>query len=162
MPNNVKRVPDGYHTVTPHLIVKGAQEALEFYKKAFGAQEIARMPGPDGKSIMHAELKIGDSILMLCDECPEMGAQSPTSLGGTPLSLYLYFEDVDAAFDRAVKAGATVKMPLSDAFWGDRYGQVSDPFGHSWSMASHIEDLSMEEIKKRGEAFFKQTASSRK
>jgi PhnB protein len=161
MPNPVKPIPQGYHTVTPHLIVKDAPRAIEFYKKAFNAQELARMPGPDGK-IVHAELKIGDSIVMLCDEFPEMGNKSPQTLGGTPLELFMYFENVDEAWDRAVKAGATSVMPLSNQFWGDRYGKLKDPFGHGWAVAQHVEDVSPEEMKKRHEEFNKQMAGMKK
>lgn len=148
-------VPPGYHTITPHLVVRGAAEALEFYKRAFGAQEFApRSPDPDGKRLMHAELKIGDSWLMVVDEYPEYGSKSPQGLGGSPVTIHLYVEDVDAVFDRAVKAGCKVEMALMDAFWGDRYGQLVDPFGHKWSLATHKEDLSQEEKAKRAEAFF--------
>ena len=143
-------IPQGYHTVTPYLVVKGAAEAIEFYKKAFGAVEHYRMPGPDGQSVMHSELQIGDSIVMLCDENPAMCAQGPATLGGTPVSLFIYSENVDAAFARAVEAGATAAMPPTDVFWGDRYSKVTDPFGHEWSIATHIEDLTPEEIEKRG------------
>jgi len=144
----VKPIPDGWHTVTPSLTVRGAARAIEFYKQAFGAKETMRMPGPEGK-IMHAELKIGDSVVMLNDEFPDMGTRSPESLGGSPASLFLYVEDVDAAFDRAVKAGAQVAMPVQDMFWGDRFGRVIDPFGHGWAMATHKEDLTPEEIARR-------------
>ena len=150
-----KPIPEGYHTLTPYLRVKGGEAAIEFYKKAFGAELRGKMPGPDGKTIMHAELKIGDSIIMLADECPEMGGKSPLSLGGTGLGLHVYVNDVDAAFKRAVDAGAKVKMPVSDMFWGDRYGQLQDPFGHEWSIATHKEDLPAQEIQKRGMEFMK-------
>lgn len=149
-----RAVPEGYHTVTPHLVVRGAAEAIEFYKRAFGALELARSPGPDGKRLNHAELKIGDSRLMLVDEYPEYGSKSPQGLGGSPVTIHLYVEDVDAVFDRAVKAGCKVEMALMDAFWGDRYGQLQDPFGHKWSLATHKEDLSQEEKAKRAQAFF--------
>jgi uncharacterized glyoxalase superfamily protein PhnB len=154
MTNRIKAVPEGYHTLTPHLVVKGAGQAIEFYKKAFGAEEITRMPGPDGKSIMHAEIKIGDSRLFLVDEFPEMGAQGPLGIGGTPVTIHVYVEDVDTVFNRAVAAGAQVRMPLADAFWGDRYGQVTDPFGHRWSLATRKEDLTPEEISQRAQAAF--------
>jgi uncharacterized glyoxalase superfamily protein PhnB len=152
----VKPIPEGFHTLTPHIIVKDADKAIDFYKRAFGAEEIARMPGPDGKTIMHAELKIGDSMLMLAGEFPEMGCLSPLSVGGTAVTLHLYVEDVDAATERAVKAGATLKMPVADMFWGDRYGAVTDPFGHQWSIATHTQDLSVEEVIKGAEKAFSQ------
>ncbi|HMJ92402.1 MAG TPA: VOC family protein [Candidatus Acidoferrum sp.] len=151
MKNHVKPIPDGYHTLTPHLVVKGASEAIEFYKKAFGAQELHRAPGPDGKSLMHVEMKIGDSRFFLVDEFPEMGCRGPQSIGGTPVTIHMYVEDVDAAFSKAVAAGAQVSMPLADMFWGDRYGVLADPFGHAWSMATHKEDLTAEEVGKRAQ-----------
>ena len=151
MSSRVKPIPSGFHTLTPHLVVKGASKAIEFYKKAFGAEEIGRMPGPDGKSIIHADLKIGDSHVLLVDEFPEMGCRGPESIGGTPVTIHMYVEDVDAAFGKAVAAGAQVKMPLADMFWGDRYGVLADPFGHAWSLATHKEDLSPEEIGKRAQ-----------
>jgi uncharacterized glyoxalase superfamily protein PhnB len=140
-----KAVPTGFHTLTPHITVRNADQALEFYKKAFGAevQNIARMP--NGK-VMHAALQIGDSKLMLNEESPEFGALSPLSSGGSGVMLHIYLENVDAAFDRAVSAGAEVKMPLMDQFWGDRYGIVADPYGHKWSLATHIKDMSAEEM----------------
>lgn len=150
----VKPIPEGFHTITPHLVVRGAAEAIEFYTRAFGAQELARSPGPDGKRLMHAEIKIGDSRLMLVDEYPEYGSKSPQGLGGSPVTIHLYVEDVDAVFDRAVKAGCKVQMALMDAFWGDRYGQLTDPYGHKWSLATHKEDLTREEMAKRAQAFF--------
>ena len=146
-----KPVPEGFHTVTPHLTVKNAGEAIEFYKKAFGAEEIARMPGPGG-SVMHAEMRIGDSPIMLNDEFPEHGARGPKTIGGTPVSIHLYVNDVDALFDRAVKAGAKVTMPIADMFWGDRFGKLEDPFGHQWSMATHKEDVTAEECAQRAKA----------
>jgi PhnB protein len=151
MATQVKAIPDGYHTITPYLAVRGAADAIEFYQRAFGAVENCRMPGPDGR-LMHAEIQIGDSRVMLGDEWPEMGgALSPLSRGGTTGGLCLYVPDVDASFDRAVAAGATVKMPVADMFWGDRYGKVVDPFGHEWSLATHKEDLTPEEMMRRGE-----------
>ena len=159
MKSSVKPVPDGYHTLTPHLVVKGASQAIDFYKKAFGAEEISRAPGPDGKSLMHAELKIGDSRFFLVDEFPDMNCRGPQTIGGTPVTLHVYVEDVDAAFNQAVAAGAQVRMPLADMFWGDRYGVLADPFGHAWSMATHKEDLSPEEIGKRAQAAFSGCAS---
>jgi uncharacterized glyoxalase superfamily protein PhnB len=151
---SVKPIPDGYHTVTPHLVLRDAAKAIDFYKKAFGAEELFRMPGPDGK-IMHAEIKIGDSIVYLCDELPRMkGWVSPAQLKGTTVCLHIYTEDVDAAFDKAVAAGATVTMPIMDAFWGDRYGKLSDPFGHEWSIATHKHDYTPEQIAKNAQEFF--------
>ncbi len=147
-------IPEGFRTVTPHLVIRNAAEAIEFYKKAFGAEELCRMPSPDGKTVMHAEIKIGDSVLMLCDEFPQMGAQSPQALGGSPVTVHLYVADVDQAYKRAVDAGATAAMPVQDMFWGDRYGKLTDPFGHHWSIATHTEDLAPEDIGKRAaEAF---------
>jgi uncharacterized glyoxalase superfamily protein PhnB len=133
------------HSVTPHLICAGAADAIEFYKKAFGAVEEARLPGPGGK-LMHAMIRIGDSAVMLVDEMPEWGALGPKSLKGSPVTIHLYVEDADAFFARAVKAGAKVTMPIDDAFWGDRYGKLEDPFGHSWSVGTHVRDVSMEEM----------------
>ena len=142
----VKPVPDGYHTLTPFLTVRDAARAIEFYKQAFGAEERGVAKDPDGK-VMHAELKIGDSIIMLSDEYPDFGSLSPQSIGGSGMGLHIYLDGVDAAFDRAVKAGAHVEMPVMDQFWGDRYGKLRDPFGHKWSIGTHIKDLSQEEIK---------------
>ena len=155
MIRKVKAIPDGYHTITPHLIVRDAAKVIDFYKKAFGAEEIMRMPGPSG-AIMHAELRIGDSAIMLGDEKPEMGCKSPQTLGGSPVSFYVYVQDVDAAWKRAVDAGVKIRMPLTDMFWGDRSGQVEDPFGHAWSLSQHVKDLTPEEIKKGQEAFWAQ------
>jgi PhnB protein len=151
----VKPVPDGYHTATPYLIVKNAANAIEFYKKAFGATELMRLPGPGGR-IMHAEIKIGNSPIMLADESPEMGHRSPQSLGGTPVSLLLYLNDVDAQFQQALAAGASVQRPLRDEFYGDRTGTVIDPYGHIWSLSTHKEDLSPEQMEKRFQEFMKQ------
>ena len=147
MTEQVTAIPPGFHTLTPHLTVRNASEALEFYKKAFGAEvlHVSRMPMG---TIMHASLRIGDSMLMLNDEMPEYGALSPLSTGGTGVTLHIYTRDVDAAFNRAVSAGATVKMPLADQFWGDRYGQVADPYGFSWSIAAHVKDISPEEMQR--------------
>jgi uncharacterized glyoxalase superfamily protein PhnB len=139
------------HTLTPHLVVKGASKAIEFYKKAFGAEEIGRLSAPDGKSVMHADLKIGDSHIFVVDEFPEMDSRGPQSFGGTPVTIHMYVEDVDAAFGKAVAAGAKVRMPLADMFWGDRYGILNDPFGHSWSLATHKEELTPDEIRKRAQ-----------
>ena len=146
MGSRVKPIPEGYHTATPYLVVNDAARAIEFYKKAFGAQELARMAGPDGK-IGHAEIKIGDSPIMLSDEM--MGNKSPQSLGGSPVSIFLYVEDVDTAFNRATSAGAKEEMRPADMFWGDRFGKLTDPFGHSWALATHIEDVAPEEMEKR-------------
>src|SRR5437660_4922638 len=143
----VQAVPTGYHTITPYMTVRDAARAIEFYKQAFGAVERGTMKGPDGK-VMHAELKIGDSVVMLADEQPQFGALSPQSTGGAGMGLHIYVEDVDSAFDRAVNAGATVEMPIGDMFWGDRYGKLRDPFGQKWSMATHTADLSAEDMKR--------------
>lgn len=147
-----KPIPEGYHSVTPYLTVRDAARAVEFYKQAFGAKEKGVMKGPGGK-VMHAELVIGDSIIMLADEFPEFGSLSPQSIGGSASGLHIYIEDVDSAFDRAVKAGAKVEMPVADMFWGDRYGKLQDPFGHRWSIGTHKADLTMEEIEKAQEEF---------
>jgi len=155
-----KPIPDGFHTVTPHLITSDAAKAIEFYKKALGAQECERFMTPDGKAVMHAQLKIGDSMVMLGNEFPPH-CLSPKSRGGTTVSLCVYLEDADAAFDRAVKAGCTVKMPMSDQFWGDRYGQVEDPFGHQWSFATHQEDLTNEQITEKAKEFFAKMAKNK-
>lgn len=144
----VKAIPDGYYSLTPYLVVKGAAEAIAFYTKAFGATETMRMPGPEGR-IMHAEIRIGNSTLMLSDENPEQGQISPTTLGGSGCSVMLYTDDVDATFKQAVAAGATAVMPPVDMFWGDRMGNLKDPFGHSWAVATHKEDVSPEEMGKR-------------
>lgn len=153
MTPKVKPIPDGYHAVTPYLIAKNAGEAIEFYKRAFGATERDRLTMPDGR-IGHAEITIGDSIVMLSDEFPQMGGLSPQSLNGTPVGFALYVEKVDEAFDRAVKAGATVKEPVGDKFWGDRAGTVMDPYGHKWTLLTHIEDVSIDEMKQRMAAMF--------
>jgi uncharacterized glyoxalase superfamily protein PhnB len=148
------RVPEGFHTVTPQLRVRGAAAAIDFYRAAFGATELLRNVAPDGRSIMHARLRIGDSIVIVNDEFPERGGTSPAALEGSPVTLHLYVEDADAAFARAVKAGAMVEKPLEDAFWGDRYGQLRDPFGHSWSIAHQLDVLSPEEIRRRAGRHF--------
>lgn len=160
--SKVNPVPTGFHTITPSLTVKDAETAIEFYKKAFNAEKREVCMGPDGKSIMHAELQIGDSVFMLNDEYPEMGCKSPLALGGSPVSLYLYVDNVDQWYDRAVKAGATSTMPVSDMFWGDRFGQVVDPFGHKWGLATHVKDLTAEEIKKGQEAWQKELAGAKR
>jgi PhnB protein len=148
MPNKVQPIPKGYHTVTPYLIINGAAKAIDFYKKAFGASEIMRMPGPDGK-IGHAEIKIGDSPIMMADENPQMGQKSPKALGSTPVSVVLYVEDADKVFNQAVSAGAKSVRPMKDQFYGDRMGTLEDPFGHVWSIGTHVEDVSPQEMKKR-------------
>jgi len=149
-----KPIPEGYHSVTPYLIVKGGVQALEFYKKAFGAEELFRMPVPDGK-IGHAEFKIGDSIIMLADEYPDMGYKSPQAYGGSPIGLMIYVKDVDAQFPKALAAGGKVLKPLQDQFYGDRSGTLTDPFGHVWTISTHKEDLSPEEIDRRHKEFMK-------
>lgn len=155
MTTKVKPIPDGFHSVTPYLTVRNAGQAIEFYKRAFGAQERVRLNGPDGK-VGHAEIMIGNSILMLGDECPEMGNQSPESLHGSTAGLALYVENVDDVFNRAVKAGASVKEAVSDKFWGDRAGSITDPYGHKWTILTHKEEVSPEEIKKRMQKMFAQ------
>lgn len=148
MKNAVKPIPDGYHAVTPYLMINEAAKAIDFYKKVFGAQELMRIPGPGGK-VMHAELKIGDSIIMLADEHPELDARGPQAYGGTPVSLMLYVADVDDVFKRALLAGAKEVRPLKDQFYGDRSGGISDPFGHQWTLSTHVEDVSSEEMQRR-------------
>lgn len=145
--SQVKPIPEGMHSITPHLICAGGNEAIEFYKKAFNAIEQGRLPGPDGK-LMHGMLRIGDSALMLADEFPQWGSFGPKSLKGSPVTIHLYVENVDAAFEQAIAAGAKVKMPVADMFWGDRYGILEDPFGHFWSLATHVRDLSPEDMQK--------------
>ncbi len=144
----VKPIPEGYHSVTPYLIIDGATEAIEYYKKAFGATELFRMPAPGGK-IGHAEIKIGDSPIMLADEHPDMGYKSPTSYGGTAVSIMLYVEDVDATFKQAIAAGGKEQRAVADQFYGDRLGTLTDPFGHVWTISTHKEDVSMEEMEQR-------------
>jgi PhnB protein len=149
MTTTVKPIPDGFHTLTPYLSVKGAAQAIEFYKRAFGATERCRIPGPDGKSLGHAEIVIGNSIVMLADEAPACGNTSPQTLKGTPVTFALYVEDADATYQRAVDEGATVLRPIADQFYGDRAGTVQDPFGHNWTLMTHKEDLSEEELNTR-------------
>lgn len=153
-----KPIPDGYRTATPYLIVKGAADAIEFYKRAFGATEPLRMADPQGR-VGHAEIKIGDSVIMLADEHPSMGYRSPRSLGGSSVSILLYLEDVDGVFERAVKAGAKAQRPVMDQFYGDRSGTLEDPFGHVWTIATHVEDVEPEEMKRRAEAAMKSAAA---
>jgi PhnB protein len=153
MSTKVDYIPPGYHTATPYLIVDGAARAIEFYKQAFGAAEVMRISGPDGK-LGHAEIKIGDSPIMLADEFPKMDARGPVAIGGTPVSLMLYFENCDTIFNRAVSAGARVLRQVQDQFYGDRAGTVVDPFGHKWTIATHKEDVSPEEVQKRAAAMF--------
>jgi PhnB protein len=151
MAGEVRPIPEGYGTVTPYLIVNGAARAIEFYKQAFGATETFRMERPDGR-VGHAEIKIGDSHVMLADEHPEMGARGPQAIGGSPISLVLYVEDVDATVNRAVEAGAKLTRPVANQFYGDRTGGVEDPFGHAWYVATHVEDVAPEEMQKRAAA----------
>jgi len=147
----VKAIPEGFHSISPAIVCKGAARAIEYYKEVFHAKEIVRMPGPGGV-IMHAELRIGDSVLMLSDEFPGMTSAPPADAPNS-INLFLYTEDVDTVFSRAVKAGAKIEMPLENQFWGDRYGKIRDPFGHRWGLAQHIEDVAPEEMKKRSEVF---------
>ncbi len=142
---SVPRIPPGMHTITPHIVCADAAAAIEFYTKAFGAVETSRLTGPNGR-IWHAQVKIGDSHLMLVDEFPEMGSRGPKALGGTAVTIHLYVDDADATFAQAIRAGCTVRMPLGDMFWGDRYGLLDDPFGHSWSVATHRRDVCEDEI----------------
>ena len=160
MAGNVKALREGQHTITAHLVIKGAAKAIEFYKNAFGAEPQGVHQTPDGK-VMHAELKIGDSTIMLADEFPGMGTcASPETLGGTTTVLNLYRENIDQLFDRAVKAGATVTMPLANQFWGDRYGQIKDPFGHAWALGQHIEDVAPAEMERRAKEAFAKMAQA--
>jgi PhnB protein len=155
MASKVKPIPDGYHTATPYLILSDAAKAIEFYKRAFGAAELMRFPAPGGK-IGHAEIKIGDSQIMLADEHPDMGYKSPTSLGGTPVSIMLYVTDVDATAAQAVSAGARVTKPVQDQFYGDRSGTLTDPFGHVWHISTHKEDVAPDEMERRMKEAMKQ------
>lgn len=151
MTAKTKPIPDGYHTVTPYLVITDAGKAIEFYKEVFDATESTLLKSPDNK-VMHAEMNIGDSKIMFCDECPDWNALSPQTIGGTAVSIMLYVEDVDSVVNRAVAAGAKLLMPVADQFWGDRMGTFSDPFGHKWSIATHTEDLTPEEISRRAKA----------
>ncbi|MFN2383199.1 MAG: VOC family protein [Gemmatimonadota bacterium] len=148
-------IPKGFHTVTPYLTIRDASAAIAFYQRAFGAEEEFRHAGPDGR-LIHARIRIGDSLVMLSEEFLEWGAKSPLAFDGSPVTLHIYSEDVDAAWERAVTAGATITMPLDNQFWGDRYGQVKDPYGHNWSLAQHLEDLSPEETNRRAAEAFSQ------
>jgi len=154
MATKAQAIPKGHHSVTPSIVVDGAAKAIDFYKKAFGAEELSRFPGPDGK-IMHAEIRIGDSPIMLADEMPGPG-KGPKAYGGTPVSFFIYRDNVDAGWKQAVNAGAKTIMPLEDQFWGDRTGCLEDPFGHRWWLAQHTEDLTPDELRKRSETFFSQ------
>lgn len=156
MPAPVKPIPDGYHAITPYLIISGAAAAIDFYKRAFGATEVLRMPDPSGQKIGHAELKIGDASFMLADEYPDMGHRSPATLGGTPVSMLVYVENVDQVVAQALAAGATELRPVADQFYGDRVGMVADPFGHVWSIATHVEDVPSDELLLRAAAAFEQ------
>ncbi|HLX76189.1 MAG TPA: VOC family protein [Terriglobales bacterium] len=153
MPSKTPAIPEGMHTITPHITLRNAAQAIEFYKKAFGAEELGRSLTPDGK-IMHAAIRIGDSLIMMNDEFPNMGSSSAEALGGTNVTLHIQTEDVDSLFDRAVKAGAKPTMPLANQFWGDRYGQVVDPFGQRWSVATRVEQLTPQEIEARAREVF--------
>jgi len=155
MPNS--KLPAGYHTVTPAIVVRDAAAAIDFYQRAFGAEEVNRMAGPDGK-IMHAEIRIGDSLVMLGEENEQWGTKSPLLTNGNPGSLHIYVDDADASFDRALKAGATVRYPLEDAFWGDRYGKVTDPFGHEWGIATRVKDLTDAEMKRAADEWIAKSA----
>jgi PhnB protein len=154
MATTTKPIPEGYHSATPYLIVKGAAEAIDFYKRAFGATESFRMANPNG-GIAHAEIKIGDSVIMLADEHPNMGYRGPRSLGGSAVSIMLYVADVDGTFDRALESGAKAQRPVANQFYGDRSGTLEDPFGHIWTISTHVEDVAPEEMKRRAEAAFK-------
>ncbi len=155
----VEPIPEGYHTVTAGLTIREAGKAIDFYKKAFGAQVLDRVDGPDGKSVMHAALQIGDSRIFLADEMPGMGCRSPETLGGTTSSFYLYVKDVDSAVKKAIDAGATLKKPVENMFWGDRFGSVGDPFGYTWDIATRVEDVTPDELRKRAAAFVKEMTS---
>jgi PhnB protein len=158
MSDKVNPIPEGYQSITPHLIIDGAADAIEYYKKAFGAEELFRMPGPGGK-LGHAEIKIGNSHIMLCDEFPEMGAKGPQAGVRSPVSLMLYVDNVDEVFARAVEAGAKETMAVADMFWGDRYGKLTDPFGHDWAIATHVRDVSPEEMEAAAKAWASQAES---
>jgi PhnB protein len=158
MAGKANPIPEGFHSVTPHLIVRDAAKAIEWYGKAFGAKERFRMPGPDGRTIMHAEIQIGNSIVMMGEENPSMGCSSPKALNGSPVTMMIYTTNCDQTFQQAVSAGATANMPPMDMFWGDRYGRLTDPFGHQWAIATHQKDLTPQEIEKGQKEFFAQMA----
>ena len=150
-------IPQGHEGIIPHLVVDDASKAIDFYKKAFGAEEICRMPSPDGQKLMHAEIKIGDHIVYVCDDFPEFSggtSRTPKTLGASPVTIHMYVKDCDAAMAKAQKAGAVLSMPATDMFWGDRYGKVTDPFGHEWSLATHIKDMTAEEMAEAGKSAF--------
>ena len=155
----VKSIPDGFHTITPSIVLSNSKEAIEFYKKVFDAREIYQMPTPDGKT-MHAMIQIGDSFVMMSDEFPQMGTRSPATVGGTSITIHLYVEDADKVYNKAIDAGATPTMPMMDMFWGDRFGSVLDPFGHSWAIATHKIDVLPEEMHKAAEEFMKKQNGS--
>jgi uncharacterized glyoxalase superfamily protein PhnB len=156
----IKTIPEGYQTVTPMLIVKDARKAIDFYQRAFGAVARLVMPNPDGQGVMHVELQVGSSIIMMGEEHPQEACKSAETLGSSPVSFYVYLDDVDEAYRKALDAGVTVNMPLEEMFWGDRAGTVQDPFGYSWTLATHVKDLTPEEIRKGAEAFFARMKSS--
>lgn len=162
MTKKVAPVPEDFHTITPHLVVSGVAQAVEFYQKAFDASELYRNLAPDGVSVMHSEMLLGDSRFFVNDEFPDYGVLSPKALGGSATTLHLYVEDVDMFFQRAIEAGAEVAMPLSDTFWGDRYGILADPFGHRWSIASRLEDLSPAETQERAKVWASENKKSGK
>lgn len=155
-----RAIPEGYHSITPHLVVRDARKVIDFHKRAFGAEELLAMPGPDGRGIMHAELRIGDSLIMMGEEDPQQPCRSAETAGGSPVSFYLYVEDVDEAFRRAVEAGATSRMAVQEMFWGDRAGTVQAPFGYSWTIATHTRDLTIEEIRQGAQAAFAEMAAA--
>ena len=156
---NIQPIPPGFHSVTPHLVCAGAAQAIDFYRSAFGATEVTRMPGPDGK-IMHAQLRIGDSVVMLVDEMPSCGALGPRSIKGTPVTIHLYVADADATAAAAVKAGATLRMPVSEQFWGDRYGVLEDPFGHHWAVATRVKELTPAQVRENMQKMMEQQAAA--
>jgi PhnB protein len=160
MAPSVKPIPDGYHSVTPYLVIKGAAAAIEFYRQVFGATEVLRLAGAAPDQIGHAEIMIGDSHVMLADECPEMEFRGPKSIGGTPVSLMVYVTDVDAVFQRALAGGAKEMQPLTDKFYGDRAGTFEDPFGHVWTVATHVEDVTQEEVERRAAALYAKQGTS--
>jgi PhnB protein len=160
METKAKPIPEGYHNVTPDLTLKNSLKAIKFYKKAFGAKEMGVFPSPDGKSTMHAVIKIGDSIIMMGDERPGQSCESAETLGASPVSLFIYVPDVDKVFNQAVDAGAEITIPLDDMFWGDRCGTVKDPFGYSWMIATHTRDMTREEVQKGAESFFAAAAKT--